>query len=186
MRPSEYGDDFYERVLLSEAAIQARVAELGAQISSDYDGKSPLAVGILRGAVVFMADLVRHMTVPVELDFMAVSSYGKDTKTSGVVRILKDLDQDIKGRDVLLVEDILDTGLTLDYLVKYLSAREPASLEVCVMLNKQCAKSIETDVKYCGFDVPDEFVVGYGLDFGQHFRNLPFVCTLKREVYEAK
>ncbi len=178
--------DFYEKILLSADAIQERVAEMGTQISSDYEGKSPLAVGILRGAVVFMSDLVRNMTVPVELDFMAVSSYGKDTKTSGVVRILKDLDQDIKGRDVLLVEDILDTGLTLDYLVKYLTAREPASLEVCVLLNKQCEKNISANVKYCGFDVPNEYVVGYGLDFGQHYRNLPFVCTLKREVYEAK
>ncbi|RJQ51645.1 MAG: hypoxanthine phosphoribosyltransferase [Actinobacteria bacterium] len=178
--------DFCQRILLEAETISARVAELGARISQDYEGRSPLAVGILRGAIVFLADLVREMSVPVELDFMAVSSYGKDTKTSGVVRILKDLDQDIKGRDVLLVEDILDTGLTLDYLVGYLSAREPASLEVCVLLNKQCEKKIETSVKYRGFDVPDEFVVGYGLDHGERYRNLPFVCTLKPEVYQGK
>jgi len=177
-------DDFYEEILLRSEAIQARVAEMGAQISADYAGKNPLAVGILRGAVVFMADLVRHISVPIELDFMAVSSYGKATKTSGVVRILKDLDEDIKGRDVLVVEDVLDTGLTLDYLMTYLSAREPASLEVCVMLNKQLAgRQIETRVRYCGFEIPDKFVVGYGLDFGQHYRNLPYVCTLKPEVY---
>lgn len=182
----EVETDFYERILLPSETIQARVAELGEQISADYGGRAPLAVGILRGAVVFMSDLVRHITVPIELDFMAVSSYGKTTKTSGVVRIMKDLDEDIKGRDVLVIEDILDTGLTLDYLMGYLGAREPASLEVCVLLNKQCSRDIETKVKYCGFDIPDEFVVGYGLDFGEHYRNLPFVCTLKPEVYRGK
>jgi len=180
-------EDFYEEIVLSSEQIQARVAELAADITEDYAGKTPLAVGILRGAVVFMADLVRHITLPIELDFMAVSSYGKATKTSGVVRILKDLDEDIKGRDVLVVEDVLDTGLTLDYLMKYLGAREPATLEVCVLLNKQLAgREIETDVKYCGFEVPDEFVVGYGLDFKEHYRNLPYVCTLKPEVYRAQ
>lgn len=179
--------DSFEKILLPAETIQARVAELGAQISQEYAGKTPLAVGILRGAVVFMADLVRHITLPIELDFMAVCSYGKATKTSGVVRILKDLDEDIKGRDVLLVEDVLDTGLTLDYIVQYLGAREPASLEVCVLLNKQLpGRTISTQIKYCGFDVPDEFVVGYGLDYGEHYRNLPYVCTLKPEVYGAQ
>jgi hypoxanthine phosphoribosyltransferase len=180
-------EDFYEEIVLSSDQIQDRVAELAAEVSRDYAGKTPLAVGILRGAVVFMADLVRHITLPIELDFMAVSSYGKATKTSGVVRILKDLDEDIKGRDVLVIEDVLDTGLTLDYLMKYLGAREPASLEVCVLLNKQLAgREIETKVKYCGFEVPDKFVVGYGLDFKEHYRNLPYVCTLKPEVYRAQ
>lgn len=179
--------DFYEEILLSSDEIQKRVADLGAQISADYAGKTPLAVGILRGAVVFMSDLVRQISLPIELDFMAVSSYGKATKTSGVVRILKDLDEDIKGRDVLVIEDVLDTGLTLDYLMSYLGAREPASLEVCVLLNKQLeGRKIHTKIKYCGFDLPDKFVVGYGLDFREHYRNLPYVCTLKPEVYRAQ
>lgn len=177
---------FYERILLPEETIQAKVAELGARISADYAGKAPLAVGILRGAVVFMADLARHIALPIEFDFMAVQSYGSATKSSGVVRIMKDLDTDIKGRDVLLVEDILDTGLTLDYLVKYLTARKPASLEVCVLLDKMCKKEIEMKPKYCGFSIPDEFVVGYGLDYGEQYRNLPYLCTLKREVYAPK
>src|SRR5580658_213546 len=160
------------RIVISRAEIRERVAELGAQISADYAGRPPLLVGVLKGAFVFMADLSRAIALPVELDFMAVSSYGAATKSSGVVRIVKDLDADLTGRDVLLVEDIVDSGLTLSYLCKGLLAREPASLAICALLVKQGRQRRELDVGYTGFEIPAEFVVGYGLDVAERYRNL--------------
>jgi len=173
-----------EKVLISEEEIQKKVKELAKRISEDYEGKNPLLVGILRGAAVFLADLAREISIPVEFDFMAVSSYGTATKTSGVVRILKDLDEDIKGRHVLLIEDIVDTGLTLNYLLKNLKSRKPASLEICALLTKKQKQKTATGTKYDGFVIPDKFVVGYGLDYAEKYRNLSSVCTLKPEVYE--
>jgi hypoxanthine phosphoribosyltransferase len=179
--------DVYEpdiqQVLISAEDIQAKLAELGAQITRDYAGRSLLLVGVLKGAFVVMADLARHIALPLEFDFMAVSSYGAATKTSGVVRILKDLDHDLEGLDVLLVEDIVDSGLTLKYLLKNLAARHPASLEVAALLRKVGIQQVELDLKYVGFDIPNEFVVGYGLDFAERYRNLPYVGTLKPEAY---
>ncbi len=160
-------------VLVSQAAIADRVAELGAQITADYTGRSPLLVGVLRGAVLFTSDLCRAIDLPVELDFMAVSSYGSSTRTSGVVRILKDLDSDVTGRDLILVEDIVDSGLTLSYLRRTLKARKPASLEICSLLVREAQEDLDDLVKYVGFKVPPEWVVGYGLDVAQRFRNLP-------------
>ena len=174
-----------ESVLLDEARIRDRVAELAASISRDYAGRDVLLVGVLKGAVIFLADLTRRLTVAHEVDFMAVSSYGSATQTSGVVRLLKDLDQDIRGRDVLLVEDIVDSGLTLEYLVATLQPRRPASLEVCVLLTKPDELQADLAVRYKGFDIPSVFVVGYGLDYAERYRNLPFVGTLRREVYEG-
>jgi hypoxanthine phosphoribosyltransferase len=175
-----------EKVLVSAEEIQAKLADIGQQISSDYSGRSLLLVGVLKGAFVVMADLARHISLPLEFDFMAVSSYGAATKTSGVVRILKDLDHDLKDRDVLIVEDIIDSGLTLKYLLKSLAGRKPASLEVAALLRKQGIQQVELDLKYVGFDIPNEFVVGYGLDFAERYRNLPFVGTLKPHAYEGK
>ena len=173
-----------EEVLLDEEAIHAKIKELAARISEDYKGKDPLLVGVLRGAVVFLADLAREITIPVAFDFMAVSSYGTATKTSGVVRILKDLDEDIKDRHVLLVEDIIDSGLTLNYLLKNLRSRKPASLEICALLQKDIKHKTSFTVKYEGFSIPNEFVVGYGLDYAEKYRNLPFIGTLKPSVYK--
>jgi hypoxanthine phosphoribosyltransferase len=173
-----------ESVLLDEERIRARVAELAARISADYRGLDLLLVGVLKGAVVLMADLSRALTVPHEVDFIAVSSYGSATETSGVVRLLKDLDREIAGRHVILVEDIVDTGLTLDYLLETLRPRRPASLEVCVLLCKTQELRVDVEVKYKGFDIPSVFVVGYGLDYAERYRNLRFVGTLRREVYE--
>jgi hypoxanthine phosphoribosyltransferase len=164
-------------VLVSEHDLRARVAELGKQITSDYDGHAPLLVGVLKGAFVFMSDLARCIDLPVEFDFMAVSSYGAATKTSGVVRIVKDLDLDLSGRDVLLVEDIVDSGLTLNYLLKNLQARNPATLEVCALLLKDGIQKVEPHLRYVGFRIPDEFAVGYGLDVGERYRNLPMICS---------
>ncbi|HXF37340.1 MAG TPA: hypoxanthine phosphoribosyltransferase [Actinomycetota bacterium] len=171
------------RVLIEGRRIQATVAELGARITEDYRGKDLLLVGVLKGAFVLMADLSRHIRLPLAFDFMAVSSYGAATQTSGVVRILKDLEEDIEGRDVLLVEDIVDSGLTLNYLLKNLRSRRPASLEVCALLVKEGIQRVPLDLRYVGFTIPPEFVVGYGLDFAERFRNLPYVATLKPEVY---
>jgi hypoxanthine phosphoribosyltransferase len=173
-----------ESVLLSEEEVQSRIRELGAEISRDYEGRSVLLVAVLRGAALFIADLARDITVPVELDFMAVSSYGSSTKASGVVRILKDLDEQIEDRDVLVVEDILDTGLTLKYLLKNLASRKPASLEVVTLLSKEGKRRVPITCKYVGFDVPDEFVVGYGLDFAEKYRNLPYIGVLKPSAYQ--
>jgi len=160
------------RVIVSSADLQARIAELGAQISLDYAGRPPLLVGVLKGAFMFMSDLSRAITLPVEVDFMAVSSYGSATRTSGVVRIVKDLDMDLSGRHVLVVEDIVDSGLTLNYLQRYLLAREPASLEVCALLVKDDQQRTELDLRYVGFHIPPDFVVGYGLDVDERLRNL--------------
>jgi hypoxanthine phosphoribosyltransferase len=165
-------------VLIEEDALQARIGELGAEISADYTGRDLLLVGVLKGAVFFMADLMRELTVPCEIDFMAISSYGAATDSSGVVRILKDLDHDLEGMDVLLVEDIVDSGLTLKYLLKNLAARKPASLEVAALLRKTGIQKVPLDIRYVGFDIPPDFVVGYGLDFAERYRNLPYVGVL--------
>ena len=163
--------------VIEPAALQARVAELGAQISADYEGRTPLLVGVLKGAVTFLTDLMRHVTLPVDVDFMAVSSYGAATKTSGVVRIVKDLETDLAGRHVLIVEDIVDSGLTLNYLRKYLGARKPASLDVCALLLKTGEQRVEQSLAYVGFEIPPTFVVGYGLDVAEKYRNLPGIYT---------
>jgi hypoxanthine phosphoribosyltransferase len=172
-------------VILSEEQIQERVRELGAQIQLDYaDSSKPLLlVAVLRGAALFVADLARAIEGKVEIDFMAVSSYGSSTKSSGVVRILKDLDEDIEGRHVLVIEDILDTGLTLKYLLRNLASRKPASLEVVTLLQKEGKQQVPIDCKYIGFTVPDEFVVGYGLDYAEKYRNLPYIGVLKPAIY---
>ena len=172
-----------EQVLISTEDIQRKTSEVGAQISEDYAGKDLLLVGVLKGAFVFMADLSRHIRLPLEFDFMAVSSYGAATQTSGVVRILKDLDHEVIGRHVLLVEDIVDSGLTLSYLLKNLRTRKPASLEVCALMQKAGVQRVPLDIKYKLFEIPSVFVVGYGLDFAERFRNLPFVGTLRPDVY---
>ena len=166
------------KVLIEEDAVAARVAELGAEVSIDYADKDLLLVGVLKGAVFFMADLMRRLTIPCEVDFMAISSYGASTDSSGVVRILKDLDINIEGRDVLVVEDIIDSGLTLSYLMRMLESRNPASLEVCALLTKPARREIDVPVRYTGFEIPHEFVIGYGLDFGERYRNLPYVAVL--------
>jgi len=173
-----------DEVLVTRDDIRAKVEELGALISKDYSDKNLLMVGILRGAFVFLADLIREVHIAMETDFIAISSYGSSTNTSGVVRILKDLDDDIEGRHVLIVEDILDTGLTLNYLVKNLSSRRPASLEVCSFIIKEGKQRVPIMPKYSGFTVPNTFVVGYGLDYAQKYRNIPIIGTLKRSAYE--
>ena len=173
-------------VLIDEAALRQRIEELGEEISADYDGREVLLVGVLKGAVFFMADLMRQLSLPCEIDFMAISSYGEGTDSSGVVRILKDLDSNITDRHVLILEDIIDTGLTLSYLMRNLGAREPASLEVCALLVKHGRRETDVPVKYVGFEIPNRFVVGYGLDFGERYRNLPHVARLgARIVLEA-
>jgi len=170
-------------VLISEERLRARTAELAAEIDRDYAGRELLLVGVLKGAVMVMADLARAMHLPAEMDWMAVSSYGSGTKSSGVVRILKDLDTDITGRHVLIVEDIVDSGLTLSWLVGNLKSRNPASVAVCAMLRKPSSALLDVEVAYTGFDIGDEFVIGYGLDYAQRYRNLPFIGTLAPEVY---
>ena len=165
-------------VLVETGELQRRVAELGAEINRDYEGRDLIMVGVLKGAVLFIADLMRELTVPCEIDFMAVSSYGSSTDSSGVVRILKDLDSPIEGRDVLIVEDIIDSGLTLHYLIKNLKARSPRSLEVCALLTKPERRRVDTPIKYVGFEIPNRFAIGYGLDHGQRYRNLPYVAAL--------
>ena len=169
-------------VLIDEQSLQARIGELGAEISADYAGRDLLLVGVLKGAVFFMADLMRELTVPCEIDFMAISSYGAATDSSGVVRILKDLDINIAGRDVLVVEDIIDSGLTLSYLMRNLRARKPASLEICALLTKPARREIDIHCRYTGFEIPNRFVIGYGLDFAERYRNLPFVGVLRDEL----
>jgi hypoxanthine phosphoribosyltransferase len=179
-------DDDIASVLITEQDIHAKVGELAKEIAADQPADDPsdlLLVGVLKGAVMFMTDLARALPVPVQLEFMAVSSYGSATSSSGVVRILKDLDRDIAGRDVLIVEDIIDSGLTLSWLRKNLMARNPKSLEVCTLLRKPDAIRVDVPVRYVGFDIPNEFVVGYGLDFAERYRDLPYIGTLKPEVY---
>ena len=170
--------DGVQEILIDERALQARIAELRAAVSEDYRGVDLLLVGVLKGAVFFMADLMRQIDLPCEVDFMAISSYGTATGSSGVVRILKDLDIPIEGRDVLIVEDIIDSGLTLSYLRRTLEARGPASLEVCALLTKPARREIDVHVRYVGFEIPDRFVIGYGLDFAERYRNLPYVAVL--------
>jgi hypoxanthine phosphoribosyltransferase len=167
-------------ILVEADELQRRVAELGAEISRDYEGKDLVMIGVLKGAVLFLADLMRHLDVSCEIDFMAVSSYGSATDSSGVVRILKDLDGSIAGRDVLLVEDIVDSGLTLHYLLKNLRAREPRSLEVVALLTKPERRRIDLPIKYVGFEIPNRFAIGYGLDHGQRYRNLGYVAALEQ------
>jgi hypoxanthine phosphoribosyltransferase len=169
-------------ILVDEVTLRTRVAELGEEISRDYQGRDLLLIGVLKGAVFFMADLMRHLTVACEIDFMAISSYGASTDSSGVVRILKDLDINIEGRDVLVVEDIIDSGLTLSYLMRNLEAREPASLEVCALMTKPERRQIDVPVRYIGFEIPNRFVIGYGLDFAERYRNLPYVGVLDPEL----
>ena len=169
-------------VLVDEESLRARVQELGEEISSDYEGRDLLLVGVLKGAVFFMADLMRALTVSCELDFMAISSYGAASDSSGVVRILKDLDIPLEGRHVLVVEDIIDSGLTLSYLMRNLRARDPASLEVCALLTKPGRREIDVPVRYVGFEIPNRFVIGYGLDFGERYRNLPYVGVLEEDA----
>jgi hypoxanthine phosphoribosyltransferase len=169
-------------VLVGATELRARVAELGHEISADYEGRALLLVGVLKGAVFFMADLMRSITVPCEIDFMAISSYGASTDSSGVVRILKDLDINIEGRHVLVVEDIIDSGLTLSYLLRNLESRAPATIEICALLTKPARREIDVPVRYVGFEIPDRFVIGYGLDFGERYRNLPYVGVLHPDL----
>jgi hypoxanthine phosphoribosyltransferase len=174
-----------QHILISMEEVQAKVKDLGAAISRDYAGKEILMIGVLRGAVIFMADLARAIDVPVAIDFMAVSSYGSSTSTSGVVRILKDLDESVEGRHLLIVEDIIDSGLTLNYLLDNLKSRNPASVKLCTLLSKPERRKMDVPVDYIGFTVPDEFVVGYGLDYAEKYRNLPYIAVLKPEVYKV-
>lgn len=173
-----------QEILFSEEVLAKRIKELAAQISKDYEGKDLLVVGILKGSVMFAAELIKNIYIPCEIDFMAVSSYGNSTETSGVVRILKDLDNSIEGKDILVVEDIVDTGVTLTYLLKYLEARNANSIEIISLLNKQARRKSDLSVKYIGFEVPDGFIVGYGIDYAEKYRNLPFIGILKPEIYE--
>jgi len=178
----DLGDDI-EEILVTETQIKHRLTELAADIDRDYEGKDLLVVGVLKGAVMVMADLARALHSPVRMDWMAVSSYGSGTKSSGVVRILKDLDTDLKDQHVLIVEDIIDSGLTLSWLLSNLKSRGAASVEICTMLRKPEALKVDIDVRYVGFDVPNKFVVGYGLDYAEKYRNVPFVATLAPHVY---
>jgi hypoxanthine phosphoribosyltransferase len=174
--------DAVGEILIEEDVLQARITELGQEISKEYEGRDLLLVGVLKGAVFFMADLMRELSVPCEIDFMAISSYGASTDSSGVVRILKDLDANIAGRDVLVVEDIIDSGLTLSYLMRSLKARKPASLEICALLTKPDRREIDVPVRFVGFEIPNKFVIGYGLDFAERYRNLPYVAVLHPDL----
>ena len=185
MDETDVGDDL-AGILLTEKEIQVKVFEMAAAIDRDYAGKELLLVGVLKGAVMVMAYLSRAVRLPVTLDFMAISSYGSGSSSSGVVRILKDLEHSIEGRHVLVIEDIVDSGLTLSWLVANLRSRGPASVEVCALMRKPDAMKQDVEVRYLGFDIPRDFVVGYGLDYGEKYRNLPFVATLKRAVYDPQ
>lgn len=171
------------KILISQDEIKEKVKELGQLITKDYKDKDLMVIGILKGCVVFLSDLIREINLPLTMDFMVVSSYGSSTKSSGVVRIVKDLEKDIAGKDILIIEDIVDTGLTLSYLVEYLKSRNASSVKICTLLEKPDRRKAEVDLEYVGFHIPDEFVVGYGLDYAELYRNLPFVCVLKPEVY---
>lgn len=173
-----------KQILYSEEIISEKIKEMGNQISKDYKGKDFLVVGILKGAVLFAADLIKNITVHCNIDFMVVSSYGNSTESSGEVTVIKDLDYNIEGRNILIVEDIIDSGLTLDFLVKYFKERGVQSVEIATLLSKPSRRKIEVNVKYIGFEVPDEFLVGFGVDYAEKYRNLPFIGTLKPEVYE--
>ena len=171
-------------ILYSEEVLNEKVSELGKKITNDYKGKNVLVIGVLKGANIFLGDLVRKIDLPVKIDFIAASSYGSSTESSGVVKILKDLDYSIEGEHVIIVEDIIDTGLTLHYLIENFKSRKPASLEICTLLDKPERRKVNIPVKYRGFEIPDEFIVGYGIDFNEMYRNLPYVATLKKVVYE--
>ncbi len=175
-------DEHIGEILVQADELQHRIREMAAEVSRDYAGKDLLLIGVLKGAVFFLSDLMRHLSIPCEVDFMAVASYGSSTDSSGVVRILKDLDINIEGRHVLVVEDIIDSGLTLSYLVRNLEAREPASLEVCALLTKPHRREIDVPVRYTGFEIPNKFVIGYGLDFAERYRNLPYVGVLHPDL----
>ena len=177
--------DDIKKVLLSEEELHTRVSELGAQLSCDYEGKNLLMVSVLKGSVVFMADLMRAISQPAEIDFMVVSSYGSGVKSSGVVKIVKDLDINLQGKDILIVEDMLDSGMTLDYIKGMLQDRNPASIRICTLLDKPARRKADLQADYVGFTVPDEFVVGYGLDYDERYRNLPYIGVLKPEVYSV-
>jgi hypoxanthine phosphoribosyltransferase len=178
-------DKYLDEIIITEAQIKARVAELGAEISEDYAGKDLLLLGILKGSVVFLADLMRHITIPHEIDLIAISSYGRGVREStGVVRLVKDLDEPVLGKHLLIVEDIIDTGHTLNYLTQLLSAHEPASLKICTLLNKSSRRVIDIPVDYVGFDIEDKYVLGYGLDMDEKFRNLPYIGTVKPSAEE--
>jgi hypoxanthine phosphoribosyltransferase len=170
-------------VLFDERRIQNRIREIGQQINNDYEGKVPVIIGVLKGGFIFLSDLVRAITIPIEIDFLAISSYGSGTSTSGIVKIRKDIDIDLLDRDVIIVEDIVDSGLSLQYIKDYIWKHKPASLRTCVLLDKPQAHKIETSFEYVGFEVGNEFVVGYGLDFAERYRNLPFIGILKEECY---
>jgi len=172
-----------EEILLDSETVAARVAELGAQLASDYAGRDPVLVSVLKGALVFLADLMRTMDLPSSIDLMEVSSYGAATESSGQVRILKDLSKPIEGRDVIVVEDIIDTGLTLNYLLGYLADRQPASIRICCLLDKPARRLADIPIDYIGFTIPDRFVIGYGLDYDERYRNLPYIGVLKPSVY---
>jgi hypoxanthine phosphoribosyltransferase len=177
--------DDVEAVLFSGDQIQARVAELGAQLALDYAGRDPVLVSVLKGSIVFLADLVRRMEIPLSIDLMEVSSYGASTESSGQVRILKDLSMAIDGRDVIVVEDIIDTGLTLNYLLRYLHDKGPASIRICCLLDKPARRLADITIDYRGFTIPDRFVIGYGLDYDERYRNLPYIGVLRPSVYGA-
>jgi hypoxanthine phosphoribosyltransferase len=177
--------DDVEEILISHEEIQARVGELGRQLAADYDGRFPVLVSVLKGSIVFLADLVRSMPVPLSIDLMELSSYGASTESSGQVRILKDLSGPIEGRDVIVVEDIIDTGLTLNYLLKYLHDRGPATVRICCLLDKPARRLAEIDIDYRGFTIADRFVIGYGLDYDERYRNLPYIGVLRPSVYGA-
>ena len=181
--PSSSLKDDIAEILITEDQIQRRVAELGARITVDFANEDVLIIAVLKGAMLFLADLMRHIDLPLAVDFLAVSSYGRGTESTGVVRILKDLDEPIEDRHVIIVEDIIDSGRTLDYLLRMLRQRSPATLHVCTLLDKRERREIEVPVDYAGFDVPDAFVVGYGLDYAEHYRQLPFIGVLKPEIY---
>jgi hypoxanthine phosphoribosyltransferase len=174
-----------EEVLLSGDEVQARVAELGAQLASDYEGRDPVLVSVLKGSIIFLADLVRAMPIPLSIDLMEVSSYGSSTESSGQVRILKDLSTPIEGREVIVVEDIIDTGLTLNYLLRYLHDKGPASIRICCLLDKPARRLAPIEIDYRGFTIADRFVIGYGLDYAERYRNLPYIGVLRPSVYSA-
>lgn len=181
----EFQDDLDE-ILFTEEEIQKKVSDIGETLTTKFKGRDVLLVGVLRGCVTFLSDLMREIEFPVHIDFLAVSSYGQTSETSGVVRVLKDLSEDIEGRDVIIVEDIVDSGLTLNYLIGYLKARNPSSIHTCVLLDKPYRREVEVDVDYTGFEVPDKFLVGYGLDYAQDYRNLPYIATIKDEVVQEE
>lgn len=175
-----------QEILIPTQQLQARIREIGLAVSRDYEGKNPLLIGVLKGVLFFMADLARSISIPMEIDFMAVTSYSAEARRQGVVRLVKDLEISVTGRHVLFIEDVIDTGLTLNYLLRNLRAQQPTSLEVCVLFNKPTRRLIDLPLKYKGFDLPDRFVVGYGLDHREKYRNLPFVALLKAEVFQSQ